>query len=314
MYSVNPVSKLATSDLMQFTVVSDANSGASTGPATITVSPALISSGPYQNISAVPADNAAITVVANHTANLAFHKNAFGLVTVPLELPDGVAFKAREQSNGISVRVLKDYDFTNDKDQIRIDILYGAKAIYPDLPADCSASKGVSVAITTYSELKTAVANWFGRADLTDRDAECIALAEARIYQQAAKRGGIIGMEKSTTVTITASTETATVPSDFIKAIAFRLDQTHPLDQQSLPQLQLVSDTRTCRASLRSLAGLHQSFISVQSLTEITPRHWSMSPSSRRCQCPTQATGCWKTRQTLTWYGACLARGLRAAS
>lgn len=132
-YSVNPVSKLATSDLMQFTVVSDANSGASTGPATITVSPALISSGPYQNISAVPADNAAITVVANHTANLAFHKNAFGLVTVPLELPNGVAFKAREQSNGISVRVLKDYDFTNDKDQIRIDILYGAKAIYPDL-------------------------------------------------------------------------------------------------------------------------------------------------------------------------------------
>jgi len=99
------------------------------------------------------------------------------------------------------------------------------------------------VAITTYSELKTAVANWLGRADLTDRDAECIALAEARIYQQAAKRGGIIGMEKSTTVTITASTETATVPSDFIKAIAFRLDQTHPLDQQSLPQLQLVSDT-----------------------------------------------------------------------
>ena len=99
------------------------------------------------------------------------------------------------------------------------------------------------MAITTYSELKTAVANWLGRADLTDRDAECIALAEARIYQQAAKRGGIIGMEKSTTVTITASTETATVPSDFIKAIAFRLDQTHPLDQQSLPQLQLVSDT-----------------------------------------------------------------------
>jgi hypothetical protein len=53
--------------------------------------------------------------------------------SMTLELSDGVAFKAREQSNGISVRVLKDYDFTNDKDQIRIDILYGVKAIYPDL-------------------------------------------------------------------------------------------------------------------------------------------------------------------------------------
>lgn len=132
-YSVNPISKQSTAELMQFTVTADANSGAATGPATITVSPAIISAGPYQNVTAAPADNVAITVVANHTANLAFHKNAFGLVTVPLELPDGVSFKAREQDKGISVRVIKDYDFTNDKDQIRIDILYGVKSIYPDL-------------------------------------------------------------------------------------------------------------------------------------------------------------------------------------
>ena len=132
-YSVNPISKQSTAELMQFTVTADADSGAATGPATITVSPAIISAGPYQNVTAAPADNVAITVVANHTANLAFHKNAFGLVTVPLELPDGVSFKAREQDKGISVRVIKDYDFTNDKDQIRIDILYGVKSIYPDL-------------------------------------------------------------------------------------------------------------------------------------------------------------------------------------
>ena len=79
------------------------------------MSPGLISSGPYKNISAVPAQ-CRDHWFANHTANLAFHKNAFGLGPSRLELPDGVAFKAREQSNGISVRVLKDYDFTNDKD------------------------------------------------------------------------------------------------------------------------------------------------------------------------------------------------------
>jgi hypothetical protein len=48
-------------------------------------------------------------------------------------MPDGVAFKARESHNGLSMRVVKDYDFTNDTDRIRLDILYGTKAIYPDL-------------------------------------------------------------------------------------------------------------------------------------------------------------------------------------
>jgi hypothetical protein len=65
--------------------------------------------------------------------NMGFHKNAFALVTVPLDMPDGVPFKARESYNGLSMRVVKDYDFTNDTDRIRLDILYGVKAIYPDL-------------------------------------------------------------------------------------------------------------------------------------------------------------------------------------
>ena len=130
--AVNPVSKQDTGQLMQFTVVSNASSNGS-GQATVTISPAIISAGPYQNVTAAPADNAAITTVNTHTANLAFHKNAFGLVTVPLELPDGAAFKAREQDKGISVRVIKDYDFTNDEDRIRIDIMYGVKTLYADL-------------------------------------------------------------------------------------------------------------------------------------------------------------------------------------
>ena len=69
-----------------------------------------------------------------------FHKNAFALVTVPLEMPDGAAFKARESSNGLSIRVVKDYDIDNDEDIIRLDILYGTKAIYPDLATRLSGS------------------------------------------------------------------------------------------------------------------------------------------------------------------------------
>ena len=140
-FAVNPVPGEGTKQvlpyLQQFTVLADATSGATTGPATLTISPPIITSGPFQTVSAVPADNAAITVLGTggvgYPQNLGFHKNAFALVTVPLDMPDGVAFKARESYNGLSMRVIKDYDFTNDTDRIRLDILYGVKAIYPDL-------------------------------------------------------------------------------------------------------------------------------------------------------------------------------------
>jgi hypothetical protein len=130
--SVNPISKDDTGNLQQFTVVGDTASDG-TGNATITVSPPIISSGVFQTVSAAPADNAAITVVASHSANIAFHKNAFALVTVPLELPDSAGFKARESYNGLSVRVVKDYDIDADEEIIRLDILYGVKAVDPRL-------------------------------------------------------------------------------------------------------------------------------------------------------------------------------------
>lgn len=143
-YAMNPVpgegttGKLQMPYLQEFTVLADADSGASTGPATLTISPAIITSGPYQTVSAAPADDAAITVKTGtaetaYPQNLAFHKNAFALVTCPLELPDGVEFKARETHKGLSVRVVKQYSIDDDDDIIRLDVLYGWKSIYPDL-------------------------------------------------------------------------------------------------------------------------------------------------------------------------------------
>ena len=142
-FAVNPVPGEGTTGktvmpyLQQFTVTADADSGATTGPATLTIAPAIITSGPYQTVSAAPADNAAITVLGTggtaYPQNLGFHKNAFALVTCPLEMPDGASWKARESHNGLSIRVVKDYDIATDDDIIRLDILYGWKAIYPDL-------------------------------------------------------------------------------------------------------------------------------------------------------------------------------------
>ena len=139
-FAVNPVprtgAKMQMPYLQQFVVTANASSDAS-GNMTATISPPIITSGPQQTVSAAPADGAAITVVGTANAqfpvNMGFHKNAFALVTVPLEMPDSAPFKARENYKGLSIRVIKDYDFTSDVERIRLDILYGVKAIYPDL-------------------------------------------------------------------------------------------------------------------------------------------------------------------------------------
>lgn len=141
-YAVNPVPGAGTTGkrvlpyLQQFTVLAAASSNGS-GQATLTISPAIITSGPYQTVSAAPADNAPMTFVGTpstaYPQNLCIHPNAIGLVTVPMELPDGVSFKARESADGLSIRVLKAYDIDSDADVIRLDILYGKKLIYPDL-------------------------------------------------------------------------------------------------------------------------------------------------------------------------------------
>lgn len=143
-FAVNPVpgegatGKTVMPYLQEFTVLADADSGATTGPSTLTISPPIITSGPFQTVSAAPADDAAIVVKtgtggAIHPQHMGFHKNALALVTVPLEMPDGVSFKARESHKGLSIRVLKDFNIDSDTDVIRLDILYGVKSIFPDL-------------------------------------------------------------------------------------------------------------------------------------------------------------------------------------
>lgn len=136
-YSVNPVNKLTLPYLQQFVVQADADSGASTGPAALTISPPIITSGAYQTVSAAPADNAAITVLGtggtSYRQNLAFHRDAFALCMVPMEIPQGAYQAARESYKGLSIRVIPYYDGTNDIDNYRLDVLYGVKAINPHL-------------------------------------------------------------------------------------------------------------------------------------------------------------------------------------
>lgn len=133
---VHPETKANTGVLQQFVVTADSGTSATT----LAVSPAITATGGRQNVSAVPADNAAISKVgggasADWQETLAFSKNAFAFATADLILPNGVDFAAREVSDGISMRIVRDYAISSDTMPCRIDVLYGYKAIRPQLAA-----------------------------------------------------------------------------------------------------------------------------------------------------------------------------------
>ena len=130
--SVNRKTRSDTGSLAQFVVTADADSGASTGPATLTISPAIITSGAFQTVTAAPADGAAITVVTgtggtSYPQNLSFHKNAITLATAQLDVPNEGATASRENFDGISIRTVRQYNATDDETIYRFDILFGVK-------------------------------------------------------------------------------------------------------------------------------------------------------------------------------------------
>ena len=131
--SVHPETKADSGVLQQFVVTADYAGGAGD----ISVSPAFISSGATQNVSALPADNAAITIAGtastNYGQSLLFHPDAFAFATADLVMPSGVDFARREVLDGISMRVVRQYDINADRFPTRIDVLYGYKTIRPQL-------------------------------------------------------------------------------------------------------------------------------------------------------------------------------------
>jgi len=129
--------------LQQFVVTADGTADGS-GNMTISISPSIITSGAFQTVSAAPADNAAMTflgtVDTTYNQNIAFHKNAFALAVVPMIKPDGAVDVQRVSHNGLSVRMIPVYTGSNDTSAIRLDLLMGTKAIYPDLATRFSGS------------------------------------------------------------------------------------------------------------------------------------------------------------------------------
>jgi hypothetical protein len=133
-FAVNPQSRQSTGVLMQFVVTSDVALGATSIP----ISPAMVTSGPFQNCTA-STQSAAYTIFgAASTAyqqNIVYHKDAYTLACVPLWKPpkNGVLDSATETDGGLSVRIVQFYDGVNDNAIFRMDVLFGWAATYPEL-------------------------------------------------------------------------------------------------------------------------------------------------------------------------------------
>ena len=138
-YAVNPQTRESTGSLQQFTVTA-ANTASGGAWTNIAISPAMYTpNNALATINAFPADNAAVTFVGaastQYAQNLVYHKDAITFATADLLLPQGVDMASRQVHNGISLRVVRQYDINNDRLPCRIDVLYGYSAVRPQMAA-----------------------------------------------------------------------------------------------------------------------------------------------------------------------------------
>lgn len=135
-FAVNPQSRVSTGVLAQFVVTADVAAAATSIP----ISPAIVTSGPFQNVTASPTNGSPFTIFGtasgSYSTNVAFHKDAFTLAMVPMWAPPGgkgVIDVAQETYKGFTLKVTEFYDGVNDNSIMRLDVLFGWAATYPEL-------------------------------------------------------------------------------------------------------------------------------------------------------------------------------------
>jgi len=144
-FAVNPQNRQAYgSNKLRNFVVTSTVTGTGSGTMSVTVSPAIITAGQFQNVS-IPTTSSTATVTPFSAGlsgagvvspqNIIMHKNAFTVAMADLELPEGVHFagRASDKELGLSMRVVRQYTINNDSIPTRLDVLYGWAPLYPEL-------------------------------------------------------------------------------------------------------------------------------------------------------------------------------------
>lgn len=133
MNKVNPRTKVSTGDLFQMTVAADYVGGAGT----VTIKETIYASGPLKNVDALGLAAAVVaefgtTNSTSYDQNLGYHKDAFAFATCDLPMYGNTDFEYRDNMDGVSLRLEKVVDGTNDDFLYRFDILYGFVTVIPE--------------------------------------------------------------------------------------------------------------------------------------------------------------------------------------
>lgn len=136
-YAVNPQTRESTGSLQQFVITADLDISSTTS-GTITFQPAIYTSAhALATVNSFPQASAALTFLGGsatqYPQNLVYHKDAITFATADLLLPQGVDMASRQVHNGISMRIVRQYDINNDRMPCRIDVLYGYGVIRPQM-------------------------------------------------------------------------------------------------------------------------------------------------------------------------------------
>jgi hypothetical protein len=134
-FAVNPQTRESTGSLAQFVVV--ANVTAVSTAVTVTVAPVYSAANPLATVNVLPGTGKAVVFVGaastQYPQNLVYHKDAITFATADLLMPQGVDMASRQVHNGISMRIVRQYDINNDRMPCRIDVLYGFSVIRPQM-------------------------------------------------------------------------------------------------------------------------------------------------------------------------------------
>ena len=135
-YAVNPQTRESTGSLFQFVALADVTLGSS-GEGNVTVAPIYSAAHALATVNALPGNSKAVVFVGaastQYPQNMVYHKDAIAFATADLLLPQGVDMASRAVHNGISLRVVRQYDINNDRMPCRVDVLYGYNTIRPQM-------------------------------------------------------------------------------------------------------------------------------------------------------------------------------------
>ena len=131
-FAANPQTRESTGSLFQFVATSDVTLDGS-GAGTITVAPMYSAGNALATVVTLPATSSAVVFMGaagvTYPQNLVYHRNAITFATADLVMPQGVDMAARVQNNGISLRIVRQFDINNDRMPCRVDVLYGYNTI-----------------------------------------------------------------------------------------------------------------------------------------------------------------------------------------